>query len=115
MPKRGPRNLPAVQRIGKPAPPYFNRKLVNVLGSEIVTDVIIAWAVISSQFARKRRKHRACSELEKSSVRDFVHALTEGVVDLTLQTVPELLRGRELKTVVMAAGAGGKLRHRTKP
>ncbi len=41
--------------------------------------------------------------------------MAPGVIQLSLQAVPEALHRGNLQTVVMAAGAGGQLRHRREP
>src|SRR5271166_2282848 len=74
--------------------------------------VVIARPVVASQVARQGRKNPSSRELQKSSIRDSVHAAAPGVVDLPLQAMSQSLRGGYLKAVIVAVLAGGKLCHR---
>src|ERR1700732_2922527 len=91
--------------------PNFDRQLIHVLRIEIVQDVIVARTIIAGQLSRQRRENPSRGELKESSVRDCIHAMAPGVVDLSLQTVSEPLHCCQLKTVVVTVLACGELGH----
>ena len=68
VPKDASGHLPAVQRVSQPVIPDSDRQLIDILSIEIVSDVIVARAVIASQLSRKRGEDRACGKLQESAV-----------------------------------------------
>ena len=92
--------------------PNLDRQLIDILRIEIVPDVVVARTVVAGQFSRQRGKNPSRGKLKESSVRDCIHATAPGVVDLSLQTVSEPLRRRQLKAVVVTVLAGGELGYR---
>src|ERR1700676_749582 len=115
VPEHGPGNLPAVERLRQLVIPNVDGQLIHILRVEVVPDVVVARTVIAGQLSRQRGKNTSRRELKESSVRDRIHATAPGVVDLSLQAVPQALHGGELKAVVMTVLPGGELGHRTEP
>src|ERR1700690_3867379 len=115
MPKHRSGDLPTVECLGQLAIPKADRQLIHILGIQTVPDVIVAGTVIAGQLSRKRRKNPSCRKLKESSIRYRIHAAAPRVVELSLQTVPQALHRRELKTVVMTVLAGGELGHGAEP
>src|SRR5664279_1659451 len=90
---------------------HFDWQLVHILPIEVVPDVVIAGTVIATEVSRERGEDPSRGELQEPAVRDGVEAMAPGVVDLPLQAVPHAFHGRQLKPVIVAVGAGRKLRH----
>src|SRR5208283_3025903 len=90
---------------------HFELQLINILRVEIVPDVIVARPIIAGQVSRQRRENPSCRKRKEPSVRDRIHATAPSVVDLSLQAMAEPFHRGQLKTVVVAVRAGGKLRH----
>ena len=112
MPEHGPRNLPAVQRITQRMVVDFDRQHIDILPIEVVPDVVIAWAVITTEVSRQGRENASGGELQEPAVRDGIEAMAPGVVNLSLEAVTHAFHGRQLQAVVVAVGSGRKLRHR---
>src|SRR6516164_3836832 len=89
--------------------PGLQRKLINVLPRQIVSDVVIAVAVIAVKLARQWCENSSGRKLQKTTVRDRVQAVTPSVVDLPLQLVPHSLRSGQLQPVVVAVCSSRKL------
>src|ERR1700735_1377444 len=115
MPKRRSRNRPAVERVRQLVIPNVDWRLIHILRVEIVPDVIVARTIIARELSRQRRKNPSRRELKESSVRHCIHAAAPGVIELSLQAVPQALHRGELKTVVMTVLSSGELGHRAEP
>src|SRR5437879_3204997 len=61
-------HLPAVHRVSEPVTPDSDRQLIGILSIEIVSDVVVARAIIASQLSRNRGEDRACGKLQESAV-----------------------------------------------
>src|SRR5271170_2383124 len=107
MPKHGPRNLPTIERVAQTMTAHSNRQLIHILCVEIVPDVVVARTIIVGQISQQRRKNPSRRERKEASVRDRIHAMAPGVVDLALQSMAEPLHRGQLKTVVVAVRTGG--------
>src|SRR3989442_122349 len=68
VPEGSSAHLPAVQRVSQPVTPDSDRQLIDILSIEIVSDVVVARAIIASQLSRKRGEDRACGKLQESAV-----------------------------------------------
>jgi len=68
VPEDASGHLPAVQRVSEPVTPNSDRQLIDILSIEIVSDVVVARAIIASQLSRKRGEDRACGKLQESAV-----------------------------------------------
>src|SRR3989442_9865874 len=68
VPKDASGHLPAVHRVSEPVTPDSDRQLIGILSIEIVSDVVVARAIIASQLSRKRGEDRACGKLQESAV-----------------------------------------------
>ena len=112
MPEHRSGDLPSVERPGQHAIPELDRQLIDVLGGEVVADVVVAGTVLAAQLARQRRKNGSGGEGQESTVRDRVHAAAPRVVGLDLNSVAQPFFGGQLEAVVVAVGAGVQLRHR---
>src|SRR5208282_673076 len=89
-------------------------QLIDILGVEVVPDVVVARSVIASKPSRKGSKNSSGRKLKEPAVRDFIHATAERVIDLSLQPVAKALHGSQLEAVVVAVRARGKLSHSAK-
>src|SRR5208282_2277129 len=104
-------DLPAVERVAQRMTAHPDRQLIDILRVEIVSDVIVAGTIIAGQVSRQRRENPSRGKRKEPSVRDRIHATAPSVVDLSLQAMAEPFHCGQLKTVVVAVRAGGKLRH----
>jgi len=68
VPEHGAGNLPAIYGIAEAVAAHFDRQLVDVLGGEIMANVVIAGAVLAAKLARQRREKGSCSEWQESAV-----------------------------------------------
>ena len=105
----GAGNLPAINRTSKNRIANFPGKLVHIVGREVVSNVVIARAVVARQIAGKRRENSAGGKFEEAAVGDGVHAAAEGVVHLSGEAVAEALLRGDLEAVVVAVRAGREL------
>src|SRR5271166_1777300 len=91
---------------------HFDRKLVHILPIEVMTDIVVAGSVVTTEVPRQRRENATRGKLQKPAVRDGVEAMTPGVIDLPLQAMAHAFHRRQLQTVIVAVGSGRKLCHR---
>src|SRR5208283_5773312 len=111
VPERCSGNLPAVERVTQGMTAHSDRQLINILRVEIVPDVVVTRPMIASQVSRQRRENPSGGKRKEPSVRDRIQATAPSVVNLSLQALAEPFHRGQLKTVVVAVRAGGKLRH----
>ena len=114
MPEDRSGHLPAVQGVAEVMALHLDGKLVDILGIEVVPNVVVAGSIIASEIAGQGRKNPSGGEGQESAVRNGVHAAAEIVVNRALDAVREALGGRQLKAVVVAVGTGGELGYRAR-
>src|SRR5579871_646372 len=94
--------------------PDFDGQLINILCGQVVSDIVVAGAVLAAEFARQWGQDRATGEWKESAVGNRVHAVAPRVVDEDLNALRQAFVRRELQAIVMAVCASVQLRYRSK-